>query len=109
MAKQNNYFRLEMLVLKILESEDRYGYQIVQDISGAERSYDRRARKGTLYPVLYKLQSEGCISSYKVQAGQRRMRVYYHLEDKGRIHMAKLFDEFRSRTKAIMDLMTKKP
>ena len=32
MAKQNNYFRLEMLVLKILESEDRYGYQIVQDI-----------------------------------------------------------------------------
>ena len=106
MAKQNNYFRLEMLVLKILESEDRYGYQIVQDIY-AQSDHMIAVQEGTLYPVLYKLQSEGCISSYKVQAGQRRMRVYYHLE--GRIHMAKLFDEFRSRTKAIMDLMTKKP
>ena len=108
MAKQNNYFRLEMLVLRILESEDRYGYQIVQDIY-AQSDHMIAVQEGTLYPVLYKLQSEGCISSYKVQAGQRRMRVYYHLEDKGRIHMAKLFDEFRSRTKAIMDLMTKKP
>ena len=68
MAKQNNYFRLEMLVLKILESEDRYGYQIVQDIY-AQSDHMIAVKEGTLYPVLYKLQSEGCISSYKVQAG----------------------------------------
>ena len=56
MAKQNNYFRLEMLVLKILESEDRYGYQIVQDIY-AQSDHMIAVQEGTLYPVLYKLQS----------------------------------------------------
>lgn len=51
MAKQNNYFRLEMLVLKILESEDRYGYQIVQDIY-AQSDHMIAVQEGTLYPVL---------------------------------------------------------
>lgn len=73
MAKQNNYFRLEMLVLKILESEDRYGYQIVQDIY-AQSDHMIAVQEGTLYPVLYKLQGTGRSAAHARLLSPRRQR-----------------------------------
>ena len=44
---------LDMLVLKLLESEPRYGYQIIQELK--DKSGDVFSLKdGTLYPILYR-------------------------------------------------------
>ena len=49
---------LDMLVLKLLESEPRYGYQIIQELK--DKSGDVFSLKdGTLYPILYRLEDDG--------------------------------------------------
>ena len=67
-----------MLILALLDQEDMYGYQIVQEIT--ERSGGAIVtEEGPLYPVLYKLQDQGMLSGEKVLVGKRMTRVYYHL------------------------------
>ena len=36
-----------------------------------------------MYPILYKLQDENYISSYE-KVIERKVRVYYHIEEKGK-------------------------
>lgn len=51
---------LDMLVLKLLESEPRYGYQIIQELK--DKSGDVFSLKdGTLYPILYRLEDDGLV------------------------------------------------
>ena len=53
---------LDMLVLKLLESEPRYGYQIIQELK--DKSGDVFSLKdGTLYPILYRLEDDGLVVS----------------------------------------------
>ena len=74
---------LPLVVLSLLESEDMYGYQLVQE---AERRSGGAivTQEGSLYPVLYKLLETGLITDRRMLAGKRMTRVYYHLEDAGR-------------------------
>ena len=53
---------LDMLVLKLLRSEAKYGYQIIQEMK--EKSDEAFLLKdGTLYPVLYRLEDDGLVTS----------------------------------------------
>ena len=72
---------LEICVLKALEQQDSYGYQIIKDLSGAVT-----LSESTLYPILTRMQSAGCIAEYSVEHNGR-LRKYYHLTPvgKGRI------------------------
>ena len=69
---------LEMLVLALLKSGDKYGYEI-SHLIGERGSNVLAVPEGSLYPTFYRLESEKCISSYKKLVGERRTRVYYHL------------------------------
>lgn len=70
-----------------------YGYQLVQE---TERASQGRiiTQEGSLYPVLYKLEESGFISSRKVLVGKRMTRVYYHMEPKGRVYLDALIKEY---------------
>ena len=73
---------VELVVLAVLQKEDLYGYQIVQQI--AEKSAGNFTLPlGTLYPVLYRLTESGCISDRDEIVG-KRLRKYYHLEEAGK-------------------------
>ncbi len=74
---------LEMLILQLLSEEDMYGYQIKQEIN---RRTDQKLDLGeyVLYPPLYRMIKHGYISERKETVCQKRVRVYYHLEDAGR-------------------------
>lgn len=50
--------------------------------------------EGSLYPALYRLIEQGYISDEKRQVGKRLTRVYYHLEEAGRIHLQKLTEDY---------------
>jgi len=67
-----------MLVLKLLDGQDMYGYQMIEELS-------RRSalKTGTLYPLLHSLEEKELIRSYEKDEGAARPRRYYHLERKG--------------------------
>lgn len=68
---------LDALVLSVASLEDTYGYKITQDVRGV-----MSVSESTLYPVLRRLQKEGCLETYD-QAFAGRNRRYYHITTKG--------------------------
>ena len=63
-----------MLVLKLLDGQDMYGYQMIEELSRrSERAF--ALKTGTLYPLLHSLEEK--------EEGAARPRRYYHLERKG--------------------------
>ena len=72
-----------MLILKLLEDKDMYGYQMIEELS--KKSNDTfNLKAGTLYPILHSLENEGMVSSYDDSADSARIRKYYHLTNKGK-------------------------
>lgn len=74
---------LEMLVLKLLESEPKYGYQIIQEMR--EKSEGIFLLKdGTLYPILYRLEDDGLVvSRWSEPEGKQVPRKYYEITGEG--------------------------
>lgn len=101
----NNFFRMDMIILKVLETHDCYGYQISQIIKKASNN-TIQISEGTMYPTLYKLIDNGYISDKKILVSKRLTRVYYHIESKGKIYLKELEAEyirFRDGINAIME------
>lgn len=75
---------LEMLVLRLLCNETKYGYQIIQEMK--EKSGDVFLLKdGTLYPILYRLEDDGMVvSEWSEAEGKQVPRKYYRITDKGK-------------------------
>jgi PadR family transcriptional regulator PadR len=73
----------EILILALLEEQDRHGYDIsrlIDDRSDGEISF----HVASLYPTLYRLERKGLIGGRWVEkAGQRRRR-YYRITAAGR-------------------------
>ena len=57
-----------------------------------------------LYPVLYRLIDDQCISSSDV-VENRRVRVYYHMEPKGEEYLQQLLTKYLSWSSAIQKLI----
>ena len=79
-----------MLVLKLLEQEAKYGYQIISELK--EKSNGRFALKeGTLYPILYRLEDDAFVESKWSEAkGKKVPRKYYEITEKGKEALSKL-------------------
>ncbi len=76
---------LDGCVLAVLERGDAYGYSLTQRLRG-----EVDISESTLYPVLRRLQKEGCLTVYDRQY-QGRNRRYYAITPAGR----ELLDECR--------------
>ena len=74
---------LEMLVLNLLLTEPKYGYQIIQEMK--DKSEDIFLLKdGTLYPILYRLEDDGLVESqWSETEGRQVPRKYYQITQKG--------------------------
>lgn len=73
----------QMLLLRLLQETDMYGYQMIEEL--ARRSNDTFSLKaGTLYPILHGLEQEGKIKSYEAAGTAGKPRKYYHLTRTGR-------------------------
>ena len=104
MRKKTDFFRIEMLALKALESQDRYGFEISQMI--AEKTDNLfQIREGSLYPVLYKLEEKHYIYSYPVKISPRQVRVYYRLKEEGREYLKELYDYYQQSILALEHFM----
>ena len=74
---------MAMLVLKLLEDGDKYGYQMIDELR--RRSDDTfHLRAGTLYPLLHGLEEKGLVTAYEGEAAAGKPRRYYRLTKQGR-------------------------
>lgn len=72
-----------LLILKLLEKEDMYGYQMIEELSRrSHRTFEMQ--EGTLYPLLHALEKGKYLSCYQQQAPTGRQRKYYRLTPRGR-------------------------
>ena len=69
---------LDVCVLRALCEGDSYGYRIVKDISPFVT-----ISESTLYPILKRLESMGCLTVYSVEHSGR-LRTYYAITEAGR-------------------------
>ena len=82
---------LDMLVLKLLEKEEKYGYQIISELK--EKSHDHfRLKEGTLYPILYRLEDDQYVESRWSEAeGKKVPRKYYVITEEGRKALQEIY------------------
>ena len=97
MAYKNNLITgiTELLVLKILEQQDSYVYEIQKMINNHSEQL-LSISLNTFYTVTYKLEKENLISEYSKRVGKKRTRVYYHLEETGKEHLAKVMTNYNN-------------
>ena len=68
---------LDAIVLSVAAREGTYGYKITQDVRSV-----MEVSESTLYPVLRRLQKDGCLTTYD-QAFAGRNRRYYKITPAG--------------------------
>ena len=89
---------LDGCVLAILDQEDTYGYALTQRVKGV-----LDISESTLYPVLRRLQKEGCLTVYD-QPYQGRNRRYYAITEAGRQRWEENRREWHN-TRALLDAL----
>lgn len=73
---------IALLILKLLESEDMYGYQMIETLKKrSDNTFHLKA--GSLYPLLHSLYDKGYVTTYEKNATAGKPRRYYHLTDQG--------------------------
>ena len=100
---KKSFFNMELLVLSPLVEKDCYGYEIASTIlekSGGVISI----KEGALYPILTRLKEEELVSYYE-KIVNKKIRVYYHLEEKGILYFCSLKEDFYRKYRAIDDIL----
>lgn len=71
-----------LLVLGLLRMQDIHGYQLAEMIE-SHFGGSGRIKKPTLYDILKRLDSEGCVDTRDEQEGNRPPRIVYSLTPQG--------------------------
>lgn len=69
---------LEVCVLAALKREESYGYRIIADVSPYIE-----ISESTLYPILKRLESTGCVTT-RSKEYNGRLRKYYMITEQGK-------------------------
>lgn len=95
---------LELLVLKQLEKEEKYGYQLISQLR--EKSDGLFVLKeGTLYPVLYRLEDDGYVKSHWSKPKEKEIsRKYYGITADGRQAFKELLVLWNSFSKQVSEM-----
>ncbi len=89
-----------MLVLRLLDGQDMYGYQMIEELARrSDRTFVLKA--GTLYPLLHALEAKELILSYEKDEKTQRPRRYYQLTRKGKKQLAEKQAEWTVYTGAV--------
>ena len=84
LTKQLRKGVLEVLILKQLATEQKYGYMLLQELRNKSNGYFD-LKEGTLYPILYRLEDEKWVETHWVEAEGRGLpKKYYRITEAGR-------------------------
>ena len=105
MATDSSLFSgsMTMLVLKLLEEKDMYGYEMIDTL--AQRSNNVfEMRAGTLYPLLRNLVNQKCLTSYE-QEVNGKLRKYYSLTTIGKQLLKEKEKTWREYSDAVLSVI----
>lgn len=91
---------LNLCVLVLCDKKDRYGYELVQNISD-----QISISEGSVYPLLRRLTKEGYFTTYLQESSEGPPRKYYKLTDLGRTYLQEQLMEWKSFTKGVNQLI----
>ncbi len=91
---------LDAIVLAVVsrENDGTYGYKITQDVRKAIE-----VSESTLYPVLRRLQKDGCLEVYDRQFDGRNRR-YYKVTEKGVLQLNLYQNEWKKYSSKINEM-----
>lgn len=99
---------IRTIALKLLAENPRmYGYEITQKVSELS-SNQIQLTYGALYPILYKLESEGLLTT-ETELVENRARKYYRLTDDGKKLASAKVSELQQFLKTMEKLMKPDP
>lgn len=89
-----------MLILKLLDEKDMYGYQMIEELARkSNNTFELKA--GTLYPLLHTLEQKDMVLAYDENADNARVRKYYSITRNGRKLLKKKKEEWKEYTSAV--------
>jgi PadR family transcriptional regulator, regulatory protein PadR len=89
----------ELLILRLLQDREMYGYEIVQAIARATGQAVTPG-EGVVYPVLHALEKDGALKADARPVGGRT-RIYYALTAKGVRRLFTLTDDWTRVNRAV--------
>ena len=93
-----------MLLLKLLEEADMYGYQMIDELTKKSKNvFELKA--GTLYPLLHTLEQKELVTSYEKTADNAKVRKYYSLTENGHNYLNEKKKEWKTYTSAVNDVL----
>ena len=93
----------ELLILRLLQDQEMYGYEIVQAIA-TRTSQAVTPGEGVVYPVLHGLEKDGALKSRR-KTVNGRSRVYYILTAKGAKRLNFLSNNWNTLNRAVQAVM----
>ena len=87
---------LDICVLGTVYQKDRYGYELIDEVSKVIE-----ISKGTLYPVLKRLQNDKFLDYYIVESENGPPRKYYKITNLGIMHFRQKGEEWINLSKTI--------
>lgn len=94
-----------MLLMKLLEDEDMYGYQMIEALARrSDKTFSLKA--GTLYPLLHDMEKKGFIRCYEATADTGRVRKYYSLTKDGRAALVEKQSEWETVSGAVNKVLS---
>lgn len=92
-----------MLILKLLEEKDMYGYEMIDTLrSKSKNVFELKA--GTLYPLLHSMEEKRLVESYE-QETAGKTRKYYRLTNAGKKQLREKEKEWQKYTTAVKDVL----
>lgn len=92
-----------MLLLKLLESKDMYGYEMIETLrEKSENVFELKA--GTLYPLLHTMEEKNYVTCYE-QEVLGKTRKYYSLTKEGKKQLRYKEEEWKAYTRAVGNVL----
>lgn len=87
---------MELLVLLFVSKKDRYGYELVEEVSKVVN-----VNEGTIYPILKRLTNERYFETYLKESKEGPSRKYYHITVLGERRLDVVMSEWKKFEKSV--------
>jgi PadR family transcriptional regulator PadR len=91
---------LELCALALLAKKNRYGYELVNEISK-----NISISEGTIYPLLRRLKNDGYVTTYLEESREGAPRKYYQLTEAGKKMEKELKEEWLTFVKKVNNFL----
>lgn len=91
---------LEIIVLEIVDQRDRYGYELITEVS---KVVD--VEKGTIYPLLKRMTNDKLFTTYLMESNEGPPRKYYKLTALGKERLVEIKSEWEQFSSRVNDFL----